>query len=88
MQDVDVTNFTNSSGWHVSHNPNTLQYEIKAESNGKLRPGSWTHRRFADKALHDYLAHIQKTSPNELKKAKKAKPPELTKKEIMEDVYS
>ena len=88
MQNVDVTNFTNSSGWHVSHNPKTMQYEIKAESNGKLRPGSWTHRRFADKALYDYLAHIQKTSPNELKKIKKTKTSKLAKKELMKDVNS
>lgn len=85
MQNVDVTNFTNSSGWHVIHNPETMQYEIKAESNGKVRPGSWTHRRFADKALHDYLDYIQKTSPNELKKIKTSK---SVKKEAMKDVNS
>ena len=85
MQNVDVTNFTNSSGWHVSHNSKTMQYEIKAESNGKLRPGSWTHRRFADKALYDYLAHIQRTSPNELKKTKTSK---SVKKELMKHVNS
>ena len=91
MQNVDVTTFTNSSGWHVTHNPDTMQYEIKAESNGTKRPGSWTHRRFAEKALHDYLDLIQKTMPSELKKKKlasKAKSAPIQKKEVMEDVNS
>ena len=59
MQQIDLTEFANSSGWHVTHDPNTLQYLIKS-SNGKTRPGSWTHRRFADKALQDYLLVIKR----------------------------
>ena len=61
MQQIDLTEFANSSGWHVTHDSNTLQYLIKS-SNGKTRPGSWTHKRFADKALRDYLLVIQKTT--------------------------
>jgi hypothetical protein len=61
MQQIDLTEFANSSGWHVIHDSNTLQYLIKS-SNGKTRPGSWTHKRFADKALRDYLLVIQKTT--------------------------
>ena len=72
MQQIDLTEFANSSGWHVTHDPNTLQYLIKS-SNGKTRPGSWTHRRFADKALQDYLLVIQKTTHTPPKGKRKAK---------------
>ena len=71
MQDMDITNFTNSSGWHVVHNPDIMVYEIKS-SNGKIRPGTYTHRRFADKALYDYLDFIQNADSAKIKK-KRAK---------------
>ena len=61
MQQIDLTEFAISPGWLVIHDPNTLQYLIKS-SNGKTRPGSWTHKRFAAKALQDYLLVIQKTT--------------------------
>ena len=90
MQQTDLTEFANSSGWHVVHDPNTLQYLIKS-SNGKTRPGSWTHRRFADKALQDYLLVIQKTThtpPTGKRKAKKGPDvsPQVSIKATAEDL--
>jgi hypothetical protein len=54
MQAVDLTQFPNSSGWHVVHVPNEMIYRIKSEK-GQSRPGAWTQRTFAEKALFDYL---------------------------------
>jgi len=71
MQNIDITAFTNSSGWHVIHNAENMAYEIKS-SNGKTRPGTYTHRRFADKALYDYLDFIQNADSSKIKK-KRAK---------------
>jgi|TARA_R110000782_G_scaffold125431_2_gene217038 hypothetical protein len=54
MQQVDLTQFPNSSGWHVIHDPTTLMYIIK-NSNGNKRQGQFTHRRMAEVALQGYL---------------------------------
>jgi len=69
---MDITNFTNSSGWHVVHNSENMTYEIKS-SNGKTRPGTYTHRRFADKALYDYLDFIQNADSSKIKKRRAKK---------------
>jgi hypothetical protein len=72
MQPVDLTKFKNSSGWHVIHNPDCMQYEIK-NAKGRSLPGVWTHRRFADKSLFDYLSSVQEPIPVNKKQAKKKK---------------
>jgi hypothetical protein len=72
MQNTDITNFTNSSGWHVIHNPDNMAYEIKS-SNGKTRSGTYTHKRFADKALYDYLEFIQTADSSKIKKKRTKK---------------
>lgn len=54
MQQVDLTQFPNSSGWHVIHEPSLLMYVIK-NNNGNKRPGVFTHRNMAEVALQDYL---------------------------------
>lgn len=59
MQHVDLTEFTNSSGWHIIHDSETFMYRIKA-ANGVTKPGSWTNKRMAEKALFDYLDEAQK----------------------------
>ena len=82
MQTVDLTEFTNSSGWHVIHDPNTMQYLIKS-SNGKARPGSWTRKRFADKALLDYLIFVQETTPQAKAAKKKAKAKKTNKETVL-----
>jgi homoaconitase/3-isopropylmalate dehydratase large subunit len=84
MQNVDVTNFPNSSGWKVIHNSNNMSYELKAD-NGVVKPGTYTHKRFADKALFDYLSKMQDTAPANMKSKKKDKKASLIK-EISLDV--
>ena len=82
MQNVDLTKFPNSSGWKVIHNPNTMAYELKA-NNGTVKPGTYTHRRFAENALYDYLDTMQKTAPaNRKKKAKKVAPVKETSLDV------
>ncbi len=53
-QPIDLTEFPNSSGWHILHNPNKMTYEIKSE-NGRILNGTYTQRSFAEKYLYDYL---------------------------------
>ena len=53
-QPIDLTEFPNSSGWYVTHNPNKMIYEIKSDLGRKLS-GVFTHRSFAEKYLYDYL---------------------------------
>jgi len=72
MQTTNIANFTNSSGWHVIHNPDIMVYEIKS-SNGKTRPGTYTHTLFADKALYDYLEFIQTADSSKIKKRRAKK---------------
>ena len=57
MQQVDLTQFPNSSGWHVVHDPDNMCYRLKSEK-GQSQPGSYTQRVFAEKALYDYLAKM------------------------------
>jgi hypothetical protein len=75
MQQVDLTQFPNKSGWRVVHNSDLMTYQLKAE-NGSVKPGTYTHRTFAEKALHDYLVKMKDTAPKALaqKKNKVNKP--------------
>lgn len=57
MQQVDLTQFPNSSGWHVAHDPSLLMYIIKNE-NGNRKEGVFTHRNMAEVALQDYLIKL------------------------------
>ena len=54
VQQVDLNEFPNSSGWHVIHDPNNMVYKIKSE-NGNVQAGVFTQRVFAEKHLYDYL---------------------------------
>jgi|TARA_R110000822_G_scaffold133419_4_gene270840 hypothetical protein len=73
MQPVDLTQFPNTSGWHIAHNANLMTYELKS-SNGVTKPGSYTHRKFAERALHDYLIEMKNTAPKNAIKKKTKKP--------------
>lgn len=55
MQTVDLTIFPNTPGWQVIHDGNNNMYYIENE-NGNRKNGTWTVRRFAEKALFDMLA--------------------------------
>tara|TARA_Y100000361_G_scaffold141574_1_gene146765 strand:+ start:1830 stop:2048 length:219 start_codon:yes stop_codon:yes gene_type:complete len=59
MQQVDLTKFPNGSGWHIVHDPENMCYRIKSEK-GQSKPGVFTQRRFAEKALYDYLEEVSK----------------------------
>ncbi len=59
MQPVDLTKFPNGSGWHVIHDPNNMVYKIKSEK-GQVKNQVYTQRRFAEKALYDYLEEVSK----------------------------
>lgn len=57
MQQVDLTEFPNSSGWHVVHDPDRMCYKIKS-AKGQTKNEVFTQRRFAEKALYDYLKKV------------------------------
>lgn len=59
MQNVDLTQFPNTSGWKVVHNPNSMTYEIRSDK-GHTKPGTYTNRIFAEKALYHYLDDMSK----------------------------
>lgn len=74
MQNTDLTQFDNKSGWTVIHDNETNMYVIK-NANGNKRPGFFTSRRFAEKSLFDYLTVL--TEPARAKAAREASKPVL-----------
>ena len=73
MQPVNLTQFPNKSGWHIAHNPNLMTYELKS-SNGVTKPGTYTHRKFAELALQDYLTEMKNTAPKNMANKNVKKP--------------
>lgn len=69
MQEINIEQFQNSSGWHVVHNADTNMYYIKSAKGHKFR-GCWTTRRFADKVLYDYLEKVQEKNERKANKKK------------------
>ena len=59
VQPIDLSEFPNSSGWQVVHDPDNMTYIIKSEK-GHIKEGRYTHRAFAEKALYDYLNKMAK----------------------------
>jgi len=82
MKPVDLTEFTNSPGWHIIHNPQTFMYEIKA-TNGVTKPGCWTSFRLAEQELYDYLSKASKHATKASKaNQKKSEARAKAKKEV------
>ncbi len=70
MISVDLTEFTNSSNWHIRHNEDSRLFEIVA-SNGTVKAGKFTDRKFAEAALYEYLSDVQKHNTSISSKASK-----------------
>ena len=68
MQQINMNDFPNSSGWHVIHDVNTQMYKLKAMSNGKELDGVFTSRVQAESALRKYLM-CQTPGPGRKKKS-------------------
>jgi hypothetical protein len=72
MQERDFSKVPNSTGWEVVHDPDTSMYYLK-NTNGNRRPGVYTMRVMAEKALYDYLDKNGKAQEKINKAKEKAK---------------
>lgn len=59
MQPVDLTKFPNTGGWHIIHDSDNMVYKIKS-GKGQTKNQVFTQRRFAEKALYNYLEEMAK----------------------------
>ena len=70
MQPTDLTQFPNTNNWRVVHDADSQMYYLKND-NGNRKPGRYTNRVFAEKALYGYLKSVadaiakQKANPKE-----------------------
>jgi hypothetical protein len=61
MQQIDLSKFKNTANWKVKQNPDTGMYEVFSERGNRL-PSVFTHRKFAEAALAEYLERIETTA--------------------------
>jgi hypothetical protein len=57
MEIKDISNFPNTSGWHIIHDSNNMCYKIKSEK-GQTKNEIFTHKSFAERALYKYLSKV------------------------------
>lgn len=74
MQHVDLEQFENANNWRVVHDPDNQLFYLKND-NGNRKPGFFTTRVFAEKALYDYLLDVTT-------KARESKAKEMAKRGI------
>lgn len=67
MQQTDVTQYPNSSGWRVVQDAETNLYKI-VNQRGRVLQGVYTSRNFANRDLATYLARVDKNHPSKAKK--------------------
>jgi hypothetical protein len=70
MQNIDLEQFPNTSGWHIEHERDSQMYFIKSEK-GRRMTGRWTTRIFAEKYLFNYLASVHADEARKQAKTKK-----------------
>ena len=63
---VNLAKYTNSAGWEVIHDGETLLYIIKNSKGGKMH-GSFTSRIFAEQHLQIYFEELIEASALALK---------------------
>lgn len=79
MQSVDLTEFTNSSGWYVEHDADSQLYIVKS-SRGNVLSTKFTRRREAELFLHTYLKKVEAIPSKGRPKKKKCQPESSNKK--------